>query len=101
MQIAIDSESPPRSALGGSSVAAVALAAALSEGRCRQSPRAVIGARSIGLLAHAVEESVADVEAPSAMMSDFVLVRERWVRRSLSVFEKTKQLAWTSSPQES
>ena len=61
VQIAIDSESPPRSALGGSSVAAVALAAALSEGRRRQGPRAAISARSIGLLAHAVEESVAGV----------------------------------------
>jgi D-glycero-alpha-D-manno-heptose-7-phosphate kinase len=61
VQITIDSESPPRSALGGSSVAAVALAAALSEGRRRQSPRAAISARSIGLLAHAVEESVAGV----------------------------------------
>jgi D-glycero-alpha-D-manno-heptose-7-phosphate kinase len=61
VQIAIHSESPPRSALGGSSVAAVALAAALSEARRRRSPRAVISARSIGLLAHAVEESVAGV----------------------------------------
>ena len=61
VQIAIHSESPPRSALGGSSVAAVALAAALSEARRRRSPQAVISARSIGLLAHAVEESVAGV----------------------------------------
>jgi D-glycero-alpha-D-manno-heptose-7-phosphate kinase len=61
IQITIDSESPPRSALGGSSVAAVALAAALSETRRRQGSRAVISARSIGLLAHAVEESVAGV----------------------------------------
>jgi D-glycero-alpha-D-manno-heptose-7-phosphate kinase len=61
VQIAIDSESPPRSALGGSSVAAVALAAALSEARRRCSPRAETSARSIGLLAHAVEESVAGV----------------------------------------
>ena len=30
-----------------------------------------------------VEESVDDIAAPSAMMSDFVLVRERWVRREL------------------
>ncbi len=61
VQIAIDSESPPRSALGGSSVAAVALAAALSEARRRGSPSAATSARSIGLLAHAVEESVAGV----------------------------------------
>jgi len=61
VQIAIDSESPPRSALGGSSVAAVALAAALSEARRRCSPGAATSARSTGLLAHAVEESVAGV----------------------------------------
>ncbi len=61
LQIAIQSESPPRSALGGSSVAAVALAAALSEARRRQGPPAEIRARAIGLLAHAVEESVAGV----------------------------------------
>ena len=30
-----------------------------------------------------VEERADDIAAPSAMMSDFVLVRERWVRREL------------------
>lgn len=61
VQITIHSDSPPRSALGGSSVAAVALAAALLEARRRRNSPAVISARSIGLLAHAVEESVAGV----------------------------------------
>jgi D-glycero-alpha-D-manno-heptose-7-phosphate kinase len=61
VQIRIQSDSPPRSALGGSSVAAVALAAALLEARRTESAPAAISARSVGLLAQAVEESVAGV----------------------------------------
>jgi D-glycero-alpha-D-manno-heptose-7-phosphate kinase len=61
VHIRIHSASPPRSALGGSSVAAVALAAALDaavrRGRAAQRMRP----RSIALLAHAVEEAVARV----------------------------------------
>jgi len=61
VHIQIDSTSPPRSGLGGSSVAAVALIAAFSNvlnriGVCRQLYR-----REIAILAHALEESVAGV----------------------------------------
>ena len=61
VHIHIDSTSPPRSGLGGSSVAAVALIAAFSSvlgkiGIYRQLYR-----REIAILAHAVEESVAGV----------------------------------------
>ena len=60
VDIRIDSSSPPRSALGGSSAAAVALVAALlnSRGRMALPPKT---RRQIALLAHAVEESVAGV----------------------------------------
>ena len=60
VHIRIDSSSPPRSALGGSSAAAVALIAALLQAR---NPLALTAAvrRRIALLAHAVEESVAGV----------------------------------------
>jgi D-glycero-alpha-D-manno-heptose-7-phosphate kinase len=56
-QITIDSESPPRSALGGSSVAAVALIAALST----TGGTNTVSRRNIALLAHAIESSVAGV----------------------------------------
>ncbi|MFO7707724.1 MAG: galactokinase [Desulfobacterales bacterium] len=61
VHIRIDSASPPRSALGGSSVAAVALAAALSAAGRRARGDAAMRPRSIALLAHAVEEGVAGV----------------------------------------
>ncbi|MBC8199727.1 MAG: galactokinase [Desulfobacterales bacterium] len=60
VHIDVDSSSPPRSALGGSSAAAVALIAAFSRLGQMQTlnpmPR-----RKIALLAHALEESVAGV----------------------------------------
>ena len=56
MRIDIDSASPPRSALGGSSVAAVALVAALAEASGTPLPRS-----AIARIAHAVEGSVAGV----------------------------------------
>ncbi|MFV9644366.1 MAG: galactokinase [Desulfobacterales bacterium] len=60
VHIDIDSSSPPRSALGGSSAAAVALIAAFS--KLSQMQTAGLGSRQkIALLAHALEESVADV----------------------------------------
>jgi D-glycero-alpha-D-manno-heptose-7-phosphate kinase len=59
LHIAVQSSSPPRSALGGSSVAAVALAAALWEVRRRGNQGVRIDGRRLALLAHAVEESVA------------------------------------------
>ena len=60
IHIDIDSASPPRSALGGSSAAAVALVAALSRllEKAGQKP---LTRKQIVLLAHAVEESVAGV----------------------------------------
>lgn len=60
VHIDIDSSSPPRSALGGSSAAAVALIAAFSN--LGQMQTAGLGSRQkIALLAHALEESVAGV----------------------------------------
>ncbi len=61
IHIQIESDSPPRSALGGSSVAAVALVRAFNEVRRRARISAPIDGRSIVLMAHAIEESVAGV----------------------------------------
>jgi D-glycero-alpha-D-manno-heptose-7-phosphate kinase len=61
VHIHIESESPPRSALGGSSAAAVALVRALMEIRQRDGLAAFVDGRSIALIAHAIEESVAGV----------------------------------------
>lgn len=61
VHIRIHSASPPRSALGGSSVAAVALAAALDAAGRRGRDAATMRPRAIALLAHAVEEAVAGV----------------------------------------
>jgi D-glycero-alpha-D-manno-heptose-7-phosphate kinase len=60
VHINIDSASPPRSALGGSSAAAVALVAALSRlfENAGQKPMA---RKQVVLLGHAIEESVAGV----------------------------------------
>ena len=60
VHIRIDSSSPPRGALGGSSAAAVALIAAFLQTR---NPVALTTAmrRRIAMLAHAVEESIAGV----------------------------------------
>lgn len=58
VHIDIDSASPPRSALGGSSVAAVALIWAFSKLRARHG-QPMPGKRSVALLAHAIEQGVA------------------------------------------
>ena len=58
VHIRIKSESPPRSALGGSSVAAVALVRAFFEAARRGAP---VDRRAVALTAHAIEESVAGV----------------------------------------
>jgi D-glycero-alpha-D-manno-heptose-7-phosphate kinase len=60
IHIDIDSASPPRSALGGSSAAAVALVAALSR-LLEKAGQAPLARKQIVVLAHAVEESVAGV----------------------------------------
>ena len=60
IHIEIDSSSPPRSALGGSSCAAVALVAALSKLTSLASGKKTTPSRSeTARLAHAIEESVA------------------------------------------
>ena len=61
VHIRIHSDSPPRSALGGSSVAACALAAALDAAAVQGRAGGAMRPRSVALLAHAVEESVAGV----------------------------------------
>ncbi len=60
LHIDIESTSPPRSALGGSSSAAVALIGAYHE-LLKNSGRAVMPYERIPLLAHAIEESTAGV----------------------------------------
>jgi D-glycero-alpha-D-manno-heptose-7-phosphate kinase len=60
VHIEIDSASPPRSALGGSSVAAVALAAAFLKVE-RDPPLSATVRKQISLLTHAIEESTAGV----------------------------------------
>ena len=61
VHIAVDSTSPPRSALGGSSVAAVALVNAFALARSQRRGLTPPGGRSVALTAHAVEESIAGV----------------------------------------
>jgi D-glycero-alpha-D-manno-heptose-7-phosphate kinase len=61
VHIRVESDSPPRSALGGSSVAAVGLVRAFMEIRRRARLTAAVDGRSVALLAHALEESVAGV----------------------------------------
>lgn len=61
VHIHIESDSPPRSALGGSSAAAVALVRAFMEIRQRDRHTAPADGHSIALMAHAIEESVASV----------------------------------------
>ena len=60
VHVVINSSSPPRSALGGSSVAAVALVAAFLKALKKPGERAV-PRRNIAVLAHAIEETVAGV----------------------------------------
>jgi D-glycero-alpha-D-manno-heptose-7-phosphate kinase len=67
VHIEIESESPPRSALGGSSVAAVALIAAFSK-----MFKLDISQKNIAILAHAIEESVAGV--PCGMQDQLAAV---------------------------
>ena len=61
VHIQIESQSPPRSALGGSSVAAVALVAAFSKLAGQESSAVRLNRRSIALTAHQIEQSVAGV----------------------------------------
>jgi D-glycero-alpha-D-manno-heptose-7-phosphate kinase len=60
IHIQIESASPVRSALGGSSVAALALITALSRARARTGPPE-LSRRQAALLAHGIEQSVAGV----------------------------------------
>ena len=61
VHIQIESDSPPRSALGGSSAAAVALVRAFMLIRQRDGRAAPVDSRSVALVAQAIEESVAGV----------------------------------------
>jgi D-glycero-alpha-D-manno-heptose-7-phosphate kinase len=61
LQIEIDSASPPRSALGGSSAAAVALITALSRFFEQERGAAPLTSPQTALIAHAIEESAAGV----------------------------------------
>jgi D-glycero-alpha-D-manno-heptose-7-phosphate kinase len=61
IHIDIESQSPPRSALGGSSVAAVALVAALLKLTAREKSGFGLDRRLIALLAYHIEQSVAGV----------------------------------------
>jgi D-glycero-alpha-D-manno-heptose-7-phosphate kinase len=61
LHIAIRSDSPPRSALGGSSTAAVALVGAFRELGRRAGLRPLPGRAAAALIAHGIEEAVAGV----------------------------------------
>ncbi len=61
VHIVIDSSSPPRSALGGSSAAAVALVAAFSKIFEKIGAGDLLSKRNAAMLAHVLEESVAGV----------------------------------------
>lgn len=61
VHVAVESASPPRSSLGGSSVAAVALVAAFSTASVKMGLGPELSLAQIALLAHAIEESVAGV----------------------------------------
>ena len=60
IHIVIDSSSPPRSALGGSSAAAVALIAAFSK-TCENTGKKPLSKRQMVMIAHTIEQSVAGV----------------------------------------
>lgn len=70
VHIVIDSSSPPRSALGGSSAAAVALIAAFSKIASQNGKS--LSKRQIATLAHALEESAAGI--PSGMQDHLAAV---------------------------
>ena len=61
VHIEIVSESPPRSALGGSSTAAVALIGALSKASSAGDSMPLMSTEQIVLLAHVIEEAVAGI----------------------------------------
>ena len=61
VHVHIDSSSPPRGALGGSSAAAVALAAAFSSLTGAQGKGPIISPRALALMAHQIEQAVAGV----------------------------------------
>ena len=119
VHIVIDSASPPRSALGGSSVAAVALIASLlyAQSQSTPSPRS---RKNIALLAHAIEESAAAVPCGrqdqlaaafggvnawywQSSPSGFGYRRERLIskQQDLNNLEKHLLLAYCGRPHES
>ena len=96
LHIIIESASPPRSALGGSSAAAVALVCALAACRSRT---AILSRKEIALVAHAVEEGVARM--PCGLQDQLAsayggINAWRWVlRNGQPDFEKTPLLTGT------
>ena len=119
VHVQIESQSPPRSALGGSSAAAVALIAALSKLRQLASSDKPLTRPGIAALAHGLEESVAGV--PCGMQDQLAAIyggvnawiwpvsienpqfRKKMVlpKRSHKNFEKHLLLAYCGNPHES
>jgi D-glycero-alpha-D-manno-heptose-7-phosphate kinase len=119
VHVHIESQSPPRSALGGSSAAAVALIAALSKLWQQASSAKALTRPRIASLAHGLEESVAGV--PCGMQDQLAAVyggvnawiwpvstenpqfRKKMVmpKRSHKNFEKHLLLAYCGKPHES
>ncbi len=119
VHIEIQSTSPPRSALGGSSVAAVALISALSYACEKSDHRSPLQKADMAVLAHGLEESVAGV--PCGMQDQLAAVyggvhawlwpekikdppfkRKRLISESESiVFNKHILLAYGGIPHES
>ncbi len=93
VHIAIDSSSPVRSALGGSSSAAVALVAAFLSAFSTSEEKETVARERIALLAHAIEQSVAGV--PCGIQDQLAAVYGgvnawRWTGRpDREIFERT------------
>jgi D-glycero-alpha-D-manno-heptose-7-phosphate kinase len=119
IHIEISSGSPPRSALGGSSVAAVALMGAFSELQNRCAGQPILSRKRIALLAQSIEESVAGV--PCGFQDQLAALHggvNRWswqatpgsspfrrqvlvARRRLKQFQKHLLVAYCGIPHES
>jgi len=118
VHIDIDSSSPPRSALGGSSAAGVALVAAFSKA-LEQTGHQPIPKQKIALLAHALEASVAGVPCglqdqlaavygglnvwywPGGYQGPIFRKKTIFSKRSLKGFERHLLLAYCGVPHES
>ena len=119
IHVHIESQSPPRSAMGGSSAAAVALIAAFSKLMGESALKKPLTRSQIAVLAHGLEESVAGVPCgfqdqlaaiyggvnawlwPSSIEAP--LFRKKMILRKAlhKVFEKQLLLAYCGKPHES